>query len=69
MHPFQGSWGEFQERFRTQFSKLGNTREQLFHAWRSIQFDKNVETINVYAQRIRQIADKLSDGELQIKYT
>ena len=31
-HQFQGNLGELQERFRTQFSKIGNTRKQLFHA-------------------------------------
>ena len=31
-------------RFRQQYSKIGNTREQLFHAWRSFQFDENTET-------------------------
>ena len=27
IYPFQGNWEELQERFRTQFSKLDNTKE------------------------------------------
>ena len=31
IHTFQGQWEELQERFRTQFSKIGNTKKQLLH--------------------------------------
>ena len=31
IHPFQDNLEELQERIRTQFSKIGNAREQLFH--------------------------------------
>ena len=34
-------WTELQNSFRQQYSKIGNTREQLFHAWRSFHFDEN----------------------------
>ena len=34
-------WQALQNLFRQQYSKIGNTREQLFHAWRSINFDEN----------------------------
>ena len=30
-----------QNLFRQQDSKIGNTREQLFYAWRSFSFDEN----------------------------
>ena len=33
-------WTELQNSFRQQYSKIGNSREQLFHAWRSLHFDK-----------------------------
>ena len=33
-------WVGLQNTFRQQYSKIGNTREQLFHAWRSFHFDK-----------------------------
>ena len=46
--------------------KLGNTREQLFHAWRSFSFDENTETIDVYVTHMRQVAALLSYGEPQI---
>ena len=49
-----------------QYSKLGNTHEQLFHAWRSFTFDENTETIDSYVIRIRQVATLLSYGEPQI---
>ena len=50
---------DLQHMFRQQYSKIGNTREQLFHAWRSFHFDENVETIDAYIHRIRQIANLL----------
>ena len=42
------TWPHLQNLFRQKFSKLGNTHEQLFHAWRSFTFDKNTETIDSY---------------------
>ena len=42
--------------FRQQYSKIGNTREQLFHAWQSLHFDENTETIDAYVNHIRQVA-------------
>ena len=35
-----------QNQFRQQYSKIGNTREQLFHAWQSFHFDENIETLD-----------------------
>ena len=45
---------------------MGNTCEQLFHAWRSFTFDENTETVDSYVIRIRQVATLLGYGELQI---
>ena len=55
-----------QNLFRLQYSKVGNTREQLFHAWRSFHFDENTETIDAYVHHIRQVAALLRYGEPQI---
>ena len=46
--------------FRQQYSKIGNTKEQLFHAWRSFNFHENTETIFVYVTHIRQVAALLT---------
>ena len=64
--PFQGNLEDLQERFRAQFSKISNAREQLFHAQRSFHFDENEETIDAYVQRIRQVAAMLNYDEPQI---
>ena len=40
--------------------------QQLFHAWRSFTFDQNMETIDSYVIRIRQVATLLGYGEPQI---
>ena len=45
---------------------MGNTYEQLFHAWRSFTFHKNTETIDSYVIWIRQVATLLGYGEPQI---
>ena len=52
--------------FRQQYSKIGNTREQLFHTWRSFNFDENAETIDAYVTHIRQVAALLGYGGPQI---
>ena len=49
-------WQELQNLFRQQYSKIGNTREQLFHVCRSFSFDENMETIDAYVTHIRQVA-------------
>ena len=60
------TWLELQNLFRQRYSKLGNTCEQLFHAWRSFSFDENTETIDSYVSRIRQVATLLGYEEPQI---
>ena len=60
------TWAQLQNLFRQRYSKLGNTREQLFHTWRSFTFDENTETIDSYVIRIRQVANLLGYGEPQI---
>ena len=52
--------------FRQQYSKIDNTREQLFHAWRSFHFDEKTETIDAYVHRIRQVANLLGYQDPQI---
>ena len=52
--------------FRQQYSKIGNTREQLFHTWRSFNFDEKAETIDAYITHIRQVAVLLGYDEPQI---
>ena len=53
-------------KFRWQDSKIGNTPEQLFHAWRTFKFDKNTDTIDSYVLRMSQVAAMLNYGEMQI---
>ena len=59
-------WPALQENFRQQYSKIENTREQLFHAWRSVHYDENMETVDVYVNRIRQVVAMLGYEESQI---
>ena len=62
----QLNWAGLQDRFRQQYSKFSNTREQYFHAWRSFQFDKATNTIDGYIQKVKQVAALLYYGEPQI---
>ena len=55
-----------QDQFRQQYSKIGNTHEQLFHAWRSFYYDENTEMLGGYVTRLRQNAALLGYGEPQI---
>ena len=63
IEPINIDWQGLQNLFRQQYSKIGNTREQLCHAWRSFSFDKNIETIDAYVTHIRQVATLLGYGE------
>ena len=60
------TWPQLQNLFRQRYSKLGNMCEQLFHAWRSFNFNENTETIDSYVTQIRQVATLLGFGEPQI---
>ena len=60
------TWPKLQNLFRQRYSKLGNMQEQLFHAWRSFNFDENTETIDSYVMQIRQVATLLGYGEPQV---
>ena len=59
-------WDDLQHLFRQQYSKIGNTREQLFHTWRSFHFDENAETIDAYVHHIRQVPNLLGYQDPQI---
>ena len=62
----QLNWEGLQEKFRQQYSKFGNTREQYFHVWRSFQFDEATNTIDRYIQKVKQVGALLDYGEPQI---
>ena len=66
LDPISVDWQGLQNLFRQQYSKIGNTRKQLFHVWRSFSFDENTETIDPYVTHIRQVAALLGHGEPQI---
>ena len=55
-----------QNLFRQQYFKIVNTREQLFHSWRSFNFYENTESIDTYVTHIKQVAALLGYGERQI---
>ena len=44
--PLKDDWPALQNKFRWQYSKIGNTLEKLFHAWRTFKFDENTDTID-----------------------
>ena len=64
--PLDNDWPALQNKFRWQYSKIGNTPEQLFHAWRTFKFDENTDTIDSYILRMSQVAAMLNYGEMQI---
>ena len=66
LEPINVDWQGIQNLFRQQYSKIGNTREQLFHACRSFNWDENTEEIDAYVTHIRQVVALLGYGEPQI---
>ena len=59
-------WQVLEEQFGQQYSKIGNTREQLFHAWKSFYYDENAEMIDAYVNCIIQAATLLGYEQLQV---
>ena len=66
LRPIVVDWTGLQECFRQQYSTFGNSREQLFHVWSSFHYVENIETIDAYVNRIKQVATLLNNGEPQI---
>ena len=66
LRPINAEWDNLQHVFRQQYSKIGNTREQLFHAWWLFHFDENAETVDAYVHHIRQVANLLGYQDPQI---
>ena len=64
--PLDDDWPTLQNKFRWQYSKIGNTPKQLFHAWRTFKFDENTDTIDSYVLRMSQVVAMLNYGEMQI---
>ena len=59
-------WPPLQNKFRWQYSKIGNTPEQLFHVWRTFKFDENMDMIDFYVLRMSHVAAMLNYGGMQI---
>ena len=64
--PLDDDWPTLQNKFQWQYLKIGNTPEQLFHAWRTFKFDENMDTIDSYILRMSQVMAMLNYGEMQI---
>ena len=64
--PLVDDWPTLQNKFRWQYSKIGNTPEQLFHAWRTFKFDENMDTINSYVLWMSLVVAMLNYGEMLI---
>ena len=64
--PLYNDWPALQNKFRWQYSKIGNTPEHLFHAWRKFKFDENTDSIDSYVLRMSQVMAMLNYGEMQI---
>ena len=56
LRPINIDWQGLQNHFRQQYSKIENTREQLYHMWWSFHFYENTETLDSYIMCIRQVA-------------
>ena len=52
LEPINVDWQGIKNLFRQQYSKIGNTREQSFHVWRSFNFNENTEIIDTYVTQL-----------------
>ena len=44
--PLDNDWPALQNKYRWQYLKIGNTPEQLFHAWKTFKFHENMDTVD-----------------------
>ena len=56
LRPINVDWKGLQSQFRQQYSKIGNTREHLFHVLRWFHFNESTEALDSYITHIRQVA-------------
>ena len=63
LRPINVDWQGLQNQFGQQYLKIGSTREQIFHAWQSFNFDENTEILDSYVTCIRQVTTLLGYGE------
>ena len=66
LRPIAVHWDGLQDNFRQQYSKIGNIKEKLFHAWRSFHFEENAQALDMHVMLIRQVAALLGYGKPQI---
>ena len=64
--PLDNDWPTLQNKFRWQYSKIGNTPKQLFHAWRTFKFDENTDMVDSYILGMSQVMAMLNYGEMLI---
>ena len=67
LRQINADWEGLENMFGQQYSKIGNTREQLFHIWQSFHFYENTEIIGAYVNRMRQVATLLGYQEPQVQ--
>ena len=65
LRPINEDWIGLQNTFRQQYSMIGNTREQLFHIWRSFHLNENAE-IRCLCKSYKTGCHTLRYQELQI---
>ena len=59
-------WQALQNKFKWQYSKIGNAPKQLFYARRTFKFDENTDMVDSYILRMSQVAAMLNYGEMQV---
>ena len=64
--PLYDDWPILQNKFRWQYSKIGNTPKQLFHSWRTFKFDENMDTLDSYVLRMSPVMAMVNYCEIQI---
>ena len=64
--PLDNDWPTLQNKFRWQYSKMGNTPKQLFHAWRTFKFGESTDSIDSYVLRMSKVMALLNYGGMQI---
>ena len=67
VRPIALDWNGLQNQFRQQYSKIGNTRDQLFHAWRSFNSDEKHRNFRCLCHmHIRQVVTLLGYDKPQV---
>ena len=61
-------WEELKEKFKAQYNPVGSTQEQQIKAWKGLEWDPTVESLDDFTYRFIELAEGMGIGQEQRLY-